>query len=106
MVRTPPFHGGDFGSNPCGATNFKKINMLKKILERYQDEELLIADGFDDAIIGIEESSMRLIYSVDKCINILMDQGMEMTEAVEYFEFNVSGSYVGEQTPIWCEDFF
>jgi len=21
MVRTPPFHGGDFGSTPCGATN-------------------------------------------------------------------------------------
>ena len=80
--------------------------MLKKILERYQDEELLIADGFDDAIIGIEESSMRLIYSVDKCINILIKQGMDITEALEYFEFNVSGSYVGEQTPIWCEDLF
>jgi len=49
---------------------------------------------------------MRLIYSVEKCITILMNQGMDMTEAVEYFEFNVSGSYVGEKTPIWCEDLF
>ena len=80
--------------------------MLEKILEQYEDEQILIADGFDDAVIGIEENSMRLIYSVEKCINILMDQGMDMTESVEYFDFNVSGSYVGEKTPIWCDDLF
>ena len=80
--------------------------MLEKILEQHEDEEILIADGFDSAVIGIEENSMRLIYSVEKCINILMDQGMDMTEAVEYFDFNVSGSYVGEKTPIWCDDLF
>lgn len=80
--------------------------MLEKILEQYQDEEILIADGFDDAVIGIEVSSMRLIYSVEKCLDILMKEGMDISEAVEYFEFNVSGSYVGEKTPIWCEDLF
>lgn len=80
--------------------------MLGQIIEMYQDEEILKADGFDDAIIGIEDSSMRLIYSVDKCINILIGQGMNMTEAIEYFQFNVSGAYVGEKTPIWCQDFF
>lgn len=84
----------------------KKTNMLEKILEQYQDEEILIADGFDSAVIGIDENSMRLIYSVEKCINILMGQGMEMTEAVEYFDFNVSGSYMGDKTPIWCDDLF
>ena len=80
--------------------------MLEKILEQYEGEEILIADGFDNAVIGIDESTMRLIYSVEKCINILMEQGMDMTEAVEYFDFNVSGSYVGEKTPIWCDDLF
>jgi hypothetical protein len=80
--------------------------MLDKIIEQFEDEEILKADGFDDAVIGIEESSMRLIYSVEKCIEILMKQGMNITEAVEYFEYNVSGSYVGEKTPIWCEDLF
>jgi hypothetical protein len=80
--------------------------MLEKILEQYEGEEILIADGFDNAVIGIDESSLRLIYSVEKCINILMEQGLDMTEAVEYFDFNVSGSYVGEKTPIWCDDLF
>jgi len=80
--------------------------MLDKIVEQFHDEEILKADGFDDAVIGIEENSMRLIYSVEKCIEILMKQGMDMTEAVEYFDFNVSGAYVGEKTPIWCDDLF
>lgn len=80
--------------------------MLEKILEQYQDEEILIADGFDSAVIGIDMNSIRLIYSVDKCINILVEQGMDEIDAIEYFEFNVSGSYVGENTPIWCEDSF
>jgi hypothetical protein len=80
--------------------------MLNKIVEQFHDEEILKADGFDDAVIGIEENSMRLIYSVEKCIEILMKQGMDMAEAVEYFDFNVSGSYVGEKTPIWCDDLF
>jgi hypothetical protein len=80
--------------------------MLQEILENYPDEEILIADGFDDAIIGIELLSMRLIYSVSKCIDILIEEGMNHEEAIEYFDFNVSGAYVGELTPIWCHDNF
>ena len=81
--------------------------MLKEIIEYYQDEEILIADGFDDAVIGIDEKSMRLIYSVRKCIEILITEGeMTLVDALEHFTFNVSGSYVGEKTPIWCEDMF
>lgn len=65
------------------------------------DEEVLSADGFDDAIIGIDLNEYRLIYSVSKCIKILCED-MSYEDAVEYFEFNVSGAYVGEHTPIWC----
>ena len=56
-----------------------------------------------DAIIGIDGSSMRLIYSISKCIQIL-SKDMSEEDAIEYFEYNVSGSYVGEKTPIWCID--
>jgi hypothetical protein len=47
--------------------------------------------------------SMRLIYSVMKCLSILMED-MEEIDAIEHFNYNVSGAYVGEQTPIWCWD--
>jgi hypothetical protein len=79
--------------------------MIEKIVEQYYDEEILKADGFDDAVIGIEENDMRLIYSVYKCLKIL-EQEMTEEDAMEYFTFNVSGAYVGEKTPIWCWDNF
>lgn len=78
--------------------------MIEEIIEKYEDEEFLKADGFDEAIIGVDESTMRLIYSVKKCIFILMEDMCE-EDAIEYFSFNVSGGYVGEKTPIWCQDF-
>ncbi len=78
-------------------------NMYNKILEWFPEDEILKADGFDDAIIGIDGSSMRLIYSISKCIQIL-SKDMSEEDAIEYFEYNVSGSYVGEKTPIWCID--
>lgn len=51
-------------------------DVLTGILENYEDEEIMTADGFDYAVIGIELPSMRLIYSVTKCLSILM-QDME-----------------------------
>ena len=79
--------------------------MLEQIIEQYYEEEILKADGFDEAVIGIDENSMRLIYSVKKCIEILM-RDMSEEDAMEHFSFNVSGGYVGEKTPIWCSDNF
>ena len=79
--------------------------ILEDILETYPDYSFLKADGFDEAIVGVDEKSMRLVYSVSKCIDILMRDGrMEYEDALDYFNFNVSGAYVGEQTPIWLTD--
>jgi hypothetical protein len=81
--------------------------MLDEILDSYPDEDFLIADGLDEAIIGVDQSSMRLIYSVTNCISVLMKDGeMNEEDATDFFEFNVSGAYVGEKTPIWCYDNF
>jgi hypothetical protein len=80
--------------------------MLKDIIASFEDEELLTADGFDEAVIGIDTNSMRIIYSTQKCVDILVKQGMDENEATEYFEFNVSGAYMGDRTPIWSYDTF
>jgi len=77
--------------------------MIDSIIERYPDKSFLKADGFDEALIGIDIKSMRLVYSVSKCIQILCRE-MNEVEAIEYFDFNVSGAYVGEKTPIWVDD--
>ena len=61
-------------------------------------------DGFDEAIIGYEPNSQRLVYDRDKMIMIAVeDMEMDHQDAVEYLEYNVWGAYVGEQTPIYIE---
>jgi len=80
--------------------------MLEEIINNYPDEEILSADGLDDAVIGLEINSMRLIYSVSKCIEIFINDGMTEEEAEEYFEYNTANAYVGDHTPIWCYDDF
>ena len=79
--------------------------LLEGIVHYYEDEEILTADGFDDAVIGIDMGSGRIIYSVGKCIEILMlEHEMNLNDSIEFFDFNVRGAYMGEKTPIWCED--
>lgn len=81
--------------------------MLETILEYYPDESFLKADGFDSSVIGVEIPSMRLIYPVTKVIETLItDDEMSMEDAMEHYEFNIRGSYMGELTPIWCDDMY
>jgi hypothetical protein len=77
---------------------------LNEILENYPEEEFLKADGFDDAIIGFEFNTMRLVYDKNKMIHILIENdGMDYEDAVEYLEFNTWCAYFGEKTPIYIE---
>lgn len=65
---------------------------LESIIVHYPEVLFYTPDGFDDAVVGIEEDSMRLVYSVNKCINILVNRGMDMIDAIEHFELNVRHS--------------
>jgi hypothetical protein len=82
--------------------------MLEEILEYYPDETFLKADGLDSAVIGVQVGEpMRLIYSVTKIIeHLVTEDEMDLEDAMEHFEFNIRGSYAGEQTPIWCDDMY
>jgi len=83
------------------------MNILEQILDAYPDENFLKADGFDEAIIGVESESYRLVYSIPKCIQIIItDNELNYEDATEHFYYNVAGSYVGETTPIWVNDNF
>jgi len=76
--------------------------MSKKNL---QEEGVLTADGFSEAILGIARRCGKpaiVAYDVDECIRILQrDSDMSKEEAWEYFSFNVVGSWMGEMTPIF-----
>jgi hypothetical protein len=68
-----------------------------------QEDKLLTMDGFDEAIIGTIETFGRpllVCYDKDKVIELLMKSGIKTEdEAEEYFEYNILGAWVGEQTP-------
>ena len=85
------------------------MNKLEILIEEYPDIDFLKADGLDDAIIGIScikpSGEYVVVYSRSKCIDIFMQRdGMTDEEALEFFEYNVEGAYVGEKTPIWVDD--
>lgn len=68
------------------------------------DHELLLADGFDAAILGVAEGLGRprcVVYDRDACVQILIAKGMTAEEAEEFFSFNVEGAWVGEHTPLF-----
>ena len=80
----------------------------KKDLLFQLSPDVIVADGFEDALIGVGQqfNKAMAVYDRQKCIEILMERdGMSDEEAVEYFEYNVTGAWVGEYTPIFLETF-
>ena len=78
--------------------------MIEKLQTQYPDTEFLKADGLDEAIIGIDSRTKKVIYSKEKILEILMERdNMDRSEALEYFSFNIEGAYVGDKTPIYLE---
>lgn len=69
------------------------------------NEEALLADGYEEAIIGIAERCSQaavVVYDAEKCIEILMQRdGMDYDEAFEFFQFNTLGAWVGDGTPLF-----
>ena len=67
--------------------------------------EAMMADGFDDAILGmcIQFGTEPIVaYDYEKCLNILMERvGINRTDAIDFMEFNVIGAYVGLHTPVF-----
>ena len=66
--------------------------------------DLLTLDGFDEAIIGVVERIDLLVvcYDKQKILKILSRDMSEM-QALEYYEFNILGAYMGENTPVYLD---
>lgn len=78
------------------------MSTLSKILSEYPDDGYNKAHGFDDAIIGVSSRS-NLVYSIDKCIDILMRDGLSYERAVDFFYENVDSMYVGKYAPLFIK---
>lgn len=68
--------------------------------------DILKLDGFDDCISGLVSrfgADDILCYDTAKIIDRLMADGMSDIEAIEYFNFNILGAWVGETTPCFID---
>jgi hypothetical protein len=67
--------------------------------------EIYFCDGHDNAIIGLGRkfNTFSVIYSTKIVLQNLMND-MDYDDAIEYFEFNIAGAYVGENTPTFSLD--
>ena len=69
-------------------------------------EDAITADGFEKALLGFghQFNTPVAVYSGDRCLHVLMDRdGMSREDAIEYFDFNVAGAWVGEGMPVFLD---
>ena len=58
---------------------------------------------YEQAIIGQDDASLRVVYSANKIIEILSEE-MTHEEAEELYEYNILGAYMGDMTPIYVNE--
>jgi hypothetical protein len=82
----------------------KVTELIQDIAENFGEEfeNILFADGFEEAFIGIGQqfNTRFAVYDRAKCIEIMCRE-MDEETAEEYFQYNVEGSWVGENTPVF-----
>ncbi|WP_344547320.1 hypothetical protein [Actinomadura fulvescens] len=77
-------------------------------LRECSDGEALLADGFDDALIGTcagwfgNARRVVALYDINRCLQVLMRDGLDEEDAEEWLEYNLTGAYVGPGTPVFA----
>jgi hypothetical protein len=82
--------------------------MLQQILDNFPDEQFVILDGLDNAVIGVDQNAERLVYSINDIVDCFVEQGMEPDEAIEYYEYNTARAvpYITNAPILIYTDFF
>lgn len=78
------------------------MDKIKELIEAYKDADTLVMDGYEDCIAGIVERfglGPIVCYDKAKVLKKLEAGGMTEEEAVEFFEFNQIGAWMGDGTP-------
>lgn len=77
---------------------------IAELIKYYGDDGGLVSmDGYEDCVVGIMERAGQepvLCYDRGKVLDKMVTRdGMTYTEALEYYEFNQLGAWVGDRTP-------
>jgi len=84
-----------------------KRPVVEAILDEWPDYEFLKVDGFDDCIVGVATRfGMNPVLAYDRCKMIekmVKEDKMTYLEAEEYFDYNIIGAWMGENTPLFID---
>jgi hypothetical protein len=62
---------------------------------------MVILDGLNDAIIGYDSSTTRIIYDYEIILGILVDKhGISVEDAIEYIEYNIVSLHLTDEDGI------
>lgn len=80
---------------------------LEQILAE-RDAQTTTLDGLDSAMIGIhtdDKGNIHVVYSEQKIVDALIEQGMTDDEALDWYSYNTRRAipYAGECAPIVIE---
>lgn len=79
-----------------------RVAIARRMSEESQ-KKMLFMDGHDNAIVGVVtrygEWDPIVCYDLKKVMKNLQDEGMTEEEAIEYFDYNIIGGWVGDRTP-------
>ena len=91
------------------------MNKLETAIEwaEMMDESLLVLGSdeermdYAEAFLGVtDDDPPRAVYSEEKILDVLVKRDkMTYEDALDFFEFNIRGAYMGEQTPIYILSF-
>ena len=80
---------------------------MVSIAEQLSDERfegIVLLDGLDAACVGVTDSRngdvLSAVYDIDKII-ALLSRDMGFDDAWEYFQYNIEGLHLGDQSPIF-----
>jgi len=73
-----------------------------EITEEYGDGSMMFLDYYDDCVVGVVHRFGQppiICYDKDEIIKTDMNDGMTYDDAMESFDYNIIGGWLGEDTP-------
>ena len=84
------------------------MNKQTECLLGHLEHGTVVLDGLNECIVGTTCNSLDLevlVYSVELILETLIDRdGMEAEEALEFFYYNIYGSYLGTTNPVYLHN--
>ena len=81
---------------------------MRDYLEDNYDHDYAFVEGFDDCIIGIDETTMGISYSIPMCIDLiyrLPEIATREKATIYFYEYIFNGEYGTHIPPIFINHF-